>query len=118
MARSEIGDVSIIGQMVQACKDITGFLAGVDENQFYENALLVAAVCFKFVVLGECPRGVTPQTQAAFSEIRWRDICDMRNRIVHEHDRIDLVEVWQEAKKAPALLKQLDEVRWQLSLKR
>jgi len=56
-----------------------------------------------------------PEFVEEHSDLPWRELCGMRNRIAHEYFAIDLGIVWDTAKQAvPDLLNKLYVIRhWQ-----
>ena len=45
-------------------------------------------------IIGEATRGVSDATRSAHPEIPWRDMADMRNKVIHDYFRTDLEVVW------------------------
>jgi len=45
-------------------------------------------------IIGEATRGVSDATRTAHPEIPWRDVADMRNKVIHDYFRADLEVVW------------------------
>ena len=45
-------------------------------------------------IIGEATRGVSDATRTAHPEIPWRDMADMRNKVIHDHFRTNLEVVW------------------------
>ena len=52
------------------------------------------AVVRNIEIIGEATRGVSDATRRAHPGIPWRDMADMRNKVVHDYFRIDLDVVW------------------------
>ena len=46
-------------------------------------------------VLGEAARRVSAATRADLPGLPWRQMIGMRNRMIHEYDRVDLAVVWE-----------------------
>ena len=60
-----------------------------------EKVILQDAVVRQLTVLGEAAKRLTPQVRERDSSIPWRQLFDLRNRLVHVYDHIDLDLVWQ-----------------------
>jgi uncharacterized protein with HEPN domain len=59
-------------------------------------------------ILGEAASRVSPAFREAHPSIPWRDMIDMRNRLVHAYFDIDLDIVWKTVVDAlPLLLEEL-----------
>jgi uncharacterized protein with HEPN domain len=116
---SSFDDAVTATHLVDACRDIAVFVRGIEEDAFYRDRLLTAAVCFKFAVLGEATWRLSDELHDRFPDIPWRDIRNMRNRVVHSYDNIDLVEVWRTSTiDVPVLLEQLGQIQAKLTLDR
>ncbi len=47
------------------------------------------AAAFSFTIIGEASRHVSAEFKKRHTELPWRDMADMRNKIVHEYGLID-----------------------------
>ena len=60
-------------------------------------------------IIGEATRGVSDATRSAHPEIPWRDMADMRNKVIHDYFRTDLEVVWDVVTNdLPPLRQQID----------
>jgi uncharacterized protein with HEPN domain len=46
-------------------------------------------------IVGEAARLVSQETRDIHPEIPWNQMIGMRNRLIHEYFRVDLVTVWE-----------------------
>jgi uncharacterized protein with HEPN domain len=112
-------DATTLAELCGACRDVAAFLEGAALQSFPQGSLLLSAVCFKFVVLGEASARLSGAIHARFSQIPWKEIRATRNYIVHEYDRIDVSEIWRTATiDVPVLLEQLRQIQTKLMLER
>jgi uncharacterized protein with HEPN domain len=65
-----------------------------DRTRFDTDELLQNAVLHWIEIIGEAARGVSDKVRAAYPEVPWRVITDMRNRVSHGYFDIDLDVVW------------------------
>lgn len=49
---------------------------------------------YRLLIIGEAARQVSSKTQTALPSIDWKQIINLRNRIVHAYFHIDLDVVW------------------------
>ena len=67
------------------------------------------AVVRNIEIIGEATRGVSDATRTAHPEIPWRDMADMRNKVIHDYFRTDLEVVWDVVTNdLPPLRQQID----------
>ena len=60
-------------------------------------------------ILGEAASRITPELRADHPQIPWRDMIEMRNRLIHAYYDIDMDIVWTTVRRAlPGLLAQLE----------
>ena len=68
-------------------------------DAFFANPMAQDAVVRNIEIMGEATRGVPEAVKKAHSEIPWRDISDMRNKVIHDYFRVDLAVVWDVVEK-------------------
>jgi uncharacterized protein with HEPN domain len=62
-------------------------------------------------ILGEAASRVSPEFRAAHPQIPWRDMIDMRNRLIHAYFDVDIDIVWATVQRAlPGLLTELKQL--------
>jgi uncharacterized protein with HEPN domain len=102
----------------QAALDACSFVDAMDEASFLADKRTQSAVVMSLVIMGEASTKVMDR-HAEFAQrhtnIPWRSMRGMRNRIAHGYFEIDLDLVWDTVQTAlPALLDQLEKTRAQL----
>jgi len=80
--------------MLNAAKLAQDFVAVISWDDFQSDLMRQAAVTRQFEIIGEAARRISEASQAEISEIPWHQIIGMRNRIVHEYDRLNLIRLW------------------------
>ena len=80
--------------ILQSAVLVQGFTRDVDEDAFRRDTLRQDAVIRRIEVIGEASRRVSMDFRAAHPEIPWQGMVGMRSRLIHEYDRVDLVELW------------------------
>ena len=100
-----------LDHMRQAVGDACGFVDGMDRAAFLQDKRTQQAVVMSLIVLGEAATKVMERHIAfaeAHSDIPWRNMRGMRNRIAHGYFDIDLAVVWDTVRTAlPELQTQL-----------
>ncbi|MBI5695570.1 MAG: DUF86 domain-containing protein [Nitrospirae bacterium] len=94
--------------MLGAIKYIKSYTKGVEYSGFLKNRMLMDAVIRNLEIVGEAASKLTTAFREEHSEIEWRKIIGMRNRIIHTYDMVDPEIVWDVVKHdLPELSKRL-----------
>ena len=104
-----------LDHMQQAATDACAFVVGFDQAHFLEDKRTQQAVIMSLIILGEAATKVM-DSYAEFAQthtqVPWRSMRGMRNRIAHGYFDINLDVVWATVQTAlPQLLQQLPAVR-------
>jgi uncharacterized protein with HEPN domain len=84
---------------------------GLTFEEFAKNQMIVKAVLYDFVVIGEATRNVPNEMQSRYPLIPWRLMGGMRNVVTHEYFQVDLNRVWETIQNdLPTLVPQIQEV--------
>ena len=94
--------------MIEAAEAAVQFLAGRQRIDLDEDRMLLFAVVRAIEILGEAASRISAETRATYTDIPWRAIIGMRNRLIHAYFEINTEIVWQTVtQEIPALLPQL-----------
>ena len=104
-----------LDHMQQAATDACAFVEGLGKADFLEDKRTQQAVIMSLIIIGEAATKVM-DSYAEFTQthtqVPWRNMRGMRNRIAHGYFDINLDVVWDTVQSAlPELLKQLAGVR-------
>lgn len=71
----------------------------------------ISACAFSVSQIGELAKDISSSTQEEYTDIPWKSIRGMRNKIVHDYENIDFAVLWGTITKSlPELLKQIDDI--------
>jgi uncharacterized protein with HEPN domain len=87
-------DESYLLDILIAAKDARDLSAGLSWDEFKTSRLHQLAISKVFEMIGEAAGKISSETRAAHPEIPWNEIVGMRNRLVHDYLRVDLLKVW------------------------
>lgn len=87
-------DLTYALDMLIAARRIREFTAEATRDAFVENVQLHSAVLHQLTVLGEAAKRTSQAFREEHQAIHWPSVTGLRNRIVHEYDKIDLDKVW------------------------
>lgn len=80
--------------MIEACEAALRFASGRPQSDLDADQMLLFAVVRAVEIVGEAASKVTEATRVELSEIPWKSIIGMRNRLVHAYFEIDTDIVW------------------------
>lgn len=102
-------DDALLLDMLLAARRIRRFAEGLDEQDFLESDITQSAMMREVIVIGEAANRVSLDLQRSHPEIAWREIIGLRNRVVHEYFRINLVALWEVSlNDIPQLIRQIE----------
>jgi uncharacterized protein with HEPN domain len=83
----------------------------IDENTFLKNNLVQDAVIRNFEIIGEATKKLDEDFRLKYSEIEWKKIAGMRDKLIHDYIGVDLWAVWGVVENIiPTLDKQIKEI--------
>jgi len=88
-------ELSYLRDMLNAAKLAQNFTMDMDLESFQADLMCQSAVTRQLEIIGEAARRISTKSQTEISAIPWRQIIGMRNRIVHEYDRLNVERIWQ-----------------------
>lgn len=97
------------GHILKAIADIEGYVSGIDFDAFSKNNLVQDGVMRKLEIIGEASKRLSPNFKANAREIPWKDICGMRDKLIHDYFGVDLMAVWKTANEDTRVLKKIIE---------
>jgi uncharacterized protein with HEPN domain len=72
---------------------------------------LLSACCYQIAVIAEAVKRLSGATRGKHSEVPWRDIAGMRDRLIHGDDSVDIDELWKTSTEdIPALMEQVRKI--------
>ncbi len=108
---SETRLVDYLEHMRQAALDAYSFTDNLTKRDFLEDKKTQRAVVMSLMIIGESTSkimSVYPDFVESHSDIQWRGMRGMRNRIVHGYFEINLDIVWNTVRTAiPDLIRHL-----------
>lgn len=102
-------DETLLLDMLIASRKIARFAEGLTQDGLASNEMAASAIMREFQVVGEAARMVSEEGRASYSQIPWKAISGLRNRLVHEYFNIDFDILWQTIHDdIPTLIAQLE----------
>ena len=89
--------------MLRALDAIASYVAGMDEDAFSAQRVVVDAVAMNLIVIGEGANRLSPTLKAQVAA-PWTEIVGLRHRLAHEYFGMRIDRLWTTASiKAPEL---------------
>jgi uncharacterized protein with HEPN domain len=108
---SKRGPQEYLADMREAIVRIQGYTSGITYGQFLADSKTQDAVIRNIEILGEAAKHLPATLTSTHSEIEWKSIAGMRDRLVHDYFGVNVDILWDVLQtKLPALLKQIDNI--------
>jgi uncharacterized protein with HEPN domain len=105
-------DKNRIAHMLRATEQMLEYSSACTQEDAECQPPLQHLFLRNFEILGEAASRISPELRKAHPEIPWRDIIDMRNRLIHAYFDIDMNIVWKTIQDAlPETLEKLKAIR-------
>ncbi len=93
------------------CEYINNTLHSVDFDNFIADETLKRAIVRSLEIIGEATKQITADLKYKWSNIKWRNIAGMRDKLIHDYFGVNYSIVWDVAKnRIPELIIQINEV--------
>lgn len=100
-----------LNHIQQAASDARSFVDGLEKDDFLSDRRTQQAVMMNLIIVGEAATKIMERYSEftlAHTEVPWRSMRNMRNRMAHGYFEINLDVVWNTTQEwLPALLTQL-----------
>ena len=70
------------------------FINGMDFNDFLEDDKTNSAVIRKLEIIGEATKHIPDSIRQEYTQVPWRQIAGMRDKLIHDYFGVDYTLVW------------------------
>ncbi|MFP4466372.1 MAG: DUF86 domain-containing protein [Candidatus Goldiibacteriota bacterium] len=102
-------DSIYIHHIYDAVIRIEKYTSEKDLNDFLKSELIQDAVIRQFQIIGEAAKRISEETKSKNKDILWKEMCGMRDKLIHGYFGTDIESVWETViKDLPALKKNIE----------
>ena len=97
--------------MLNHAREAIAMIAGKGPESLGKERMLELALIRLVEIIGEAAGRVSQAGQEKYTEIPWREVTGMRNRLIHGYDSVDLGVLWDTVElDLPPLIAQLEKI--------
>ena len=101
-----------IQDIINSIESINQFMFGITFKQFIKDDKTISAVVRKFEIMGEAAKKIPSEIQEKNSHIPWREICRMRDKLIHHYAEVNLVLLYETIEnRLPQLKEDLNKIK-------
>ncbi len=84
----------IVEKILKYISKVLDYTKDTEYDDFIKNSILVEACVFNLSQIGELSNKIDKEFESANSQIPWRVLYGLRNKIVHDYEGVNLVLIW------------------------
>ncbi len=79
----------------KAILSIESFVEGMNFEEFNNDDKTTSAVIRKLEIIGEATKSISNTIRDKYSQIPWKEMAGMRDRLIHGYSEVDFNLVWE-----------------------
>jgi uncharacterized protein with HEPN domain len=100
-----------VEDILESINLIEKYIEGVEEKDFNSDRKTIDAVVRNLEIIGEAAKYIPEDVKYKFSDVDWKGVLGLRNRIAHEYFGISVSIIWDIiTKELPLLKEQMEKV--------
>jgi len=108
---SKRGDREFVFDVKEAIERIYAYIGEMDYKAFLKDSKTQDAVVRNLEIIGEAVKNLSKDLKKKYSDIHWKDIAGLRDKITHFYFGIKWDIVWSVIKdKLPEIREKIDEI--------
>jgi len=106
---SERSDRDFLSDIQEAMRRIAEYTAGMTYQAFLEDTKTQDAVVRNLEIIGEATKNLSKELRERYSDVPWKGMAGVRDRLIHHYFGVNLDIVWQIVRdELPKVASQLD----------
>ena len=85
----------ILSKICKYARKILKYCRNITYTEFYQNELIIDACIFNLSQIGELAGRLDEDYQKQNSQIAWKQMYGLRNRIVHDYEGVNVKLIWE-----------------------
>jgi uncharacterized protein with HEPN domain len=81
--------------ILDSINEIRDFTEGISFDEFAADKKTINAVLRSIEVMGEASRRIPEEIRSRYSQVPWRKMTGMRDKLIHEYHGVDIDTVWK-----------------------
>jgi uncharacterized protein with HEPN domain len=87
-----------LNDIKSAINSIENFTKGITAEQFKRDDKTSSAVIRKLEIIGEATKHIPNDIREKYTQIPWKEMAGMRDKLIHTYSEVDLNLVWKTIK--------------------
>lgn len=97
--------------IIDAITRIREYTKSMSRDNFMKNHLVQDAVIRQIEIIGEATKRLSNEFKSRHSDVPWKDMAGMRDKLIHDYLGVDVAAVWDTViEDIPELLNQLNKL--------
>ena len=88
-------NLSRLRHIFDACQEALKFVENQNKEDLQYNRMLALALIKELEIIGEAANNISMDCQLQYSDVPWKDMIGMRNRLVHAYFGINYDIIWR-----------------------
>ncbi|MFN5516373.1 MAG: DUF86 domain-containing protein [Cyanobacteriota bacterium] len=114
---SKRSDQEFIADCLEATRRAIAYTQNIDYANFLIDNKTQDALIRTLEILGEASKNISPDLKARFPELPWKNMANLRDKLIHHYFGVNLDIVWQVATvELPLLLPKIEAILLELRI--
>lgn len=104
-------DSVYLRHILDAISRIEEYTKGIEYEDFMDDHLIQDGVIRQIEIIGEATKRLSREIRGKHSEIPWKDMAGMRDKLIHDYLGVDIDAVWDTVKRdVPTMKNKLEDI--------